>query len=191
MQFALWGDLHQISDAIDAAVGPVGRFEQAVKIVLNRNGRRGGGALRDRVHMADTKADVRVLCAKRFEQRIMIGANQVVETAHKDKDDLWTDRERVKQLPDSGRYQIIVAVDDIALIDVKIREPALELLLHRTDCTMSAAGKGADKKFDAFRHHHADSDDPAAAVRGRGVVQGVFKAAAHDSVTSSTLSASR
>ena len=139
--------------------------------------------------MAGEKMNVRMHFPKIFPKRLMIRAQQVIQAAHKYVESPGPLFEHGQHLLHRMGYQVIIAVNDVLLVHIQVKQPVFQSLAHGSDGPMAPAGAGTYKQLDALRQQHPDAHHTPVPMSGRGIVKGILKTAVHCPITSSTLSA--
>ena len=106
--------------------------------------------------MARTEFNIRPSHVQLLQKRPMICSDQVIKAAHKDKDHRRIRIALIKYLLHRVGDQIIVAINDIALAQVKIMKTFLQSMHHCADCPMPPAGAGTYKKLDTLGSQHSN-----------------------------------
>ena len=109
----------------------------------------------------------------------MVSAKQIVQTSSEDEKHLGYLVKVLKKVINAVYYHLlIVARDDIRLVDEKIRDLLLYSVHLAAQRRMTAAGKGTHKKMMALGHQRRNSYNAPAAVGGGNIMQCLLKAAA-------------
>ena len=154
-------------------------FKQAVHIHLESNSRRELAVQRNRVHLAVPELHIGVLLRKLRKDRLMVSAKQIVQTSGEDEKHLGYLVKALKKVINAVYYHLlIVARNDIRLVDEKVRDLLLYAVHLAAQRRMTAAGKGTHKKMMALGNKRRNSYNAPAAVGGGNIMQCLLKTAA-------------
>ena len=120
VQLAFRGHRLQVADAVDRRLLRLRGLQQAVDAPPDRNRRWGFRVEGDRIHVAYPKAQIGETAVQDLQESLPIRPDQVVETAQEDQYDPGTPGQRVQELFHGPGDQVVVAPDDIVLVDVEV-----------------------------------------------------------------------
>ena len=122
---------------------------------------------------------IRVLLRKLRKDRFVVSAKQIVQTSCEDEKHLGYLVKALKKVINAVYYHLlIVARNDIRLVDEKVRDLLLYAVHLAAQRRMTAAGKGTHKKMMALGNKRRNSYNAPAAVGGGNIMQCLLKAAA-------------
>ena len=110
-------------------------------------------------------------------QAVQVGADQVVQAAHKDHDRPGRRLFAAQQLGHRLLDQAVISGDNVLPRDGQIADPILKAVLQRAQRPVPAAGGRADEQQVHLGNQRRDAHDAPVAMTGRGIAQRVFKAA--------------
>ena len=175
VQFAGFFEVRKTADQIDGIEFVRIVFEQTVHCIERGYYRRTFAVKRNGVHVRKYETDVGVRDFQFIDNRLMVCTEQVVYAAYDNHKNFGLCVQSVEQFAARLHNQIVIAVDDVALVYVQIRQSLFYMLLVGPQSAVASASGGAHKKLVRFGKLHTDSDQAPAARCGRSIVQGVFK----------------